>query len=217
MIKKCFLLLQILVCFSVLKAQDTSFKKIVIPSIQLSDTIITGYTIEPTIIYNWKMPVGITLSNRDQAYLKKVYPYALRIEHLVNQIENDLSSIDGNRKQKKYKSELEDKLREQFEDDVRNLTRIQGQMLCKLIYRQTGYSVHDLLKKYKGGFSAGWWNLLGKFYDQNLKLTYDPLGVDKDIEAYVQYLDLVYLRNGLKESIQNEKITPSIQSKKRKG
>jgi hypothetical protein len=195
---------------------DTSFKKIVIPDIQLSDTVFPGYTLEPVTVYNWKLPKDIDLNTRDQAYLKKVYPYALRISHLVNQIESDLFSLESNKKRRKYKSEMEDILKDQFEDDVRNLTRIQGQMLTKLVYRETGYTIYELLKKYKGGFSAGWWNLLGKFYDQDLKLQYDPSGVDLQMEKYVQYLDLVYLRNGFKETIQNERYITPVQSEKRK-
>ena len=73
-----------------------------------------------------------------------------------------------------------------------------------------------MIKKYKSGFSAGVWNLFGKFYDQDLKLNYQPLSRDKEIEQYVQYLDFIYQRNGLKENIQNEQFTPPIQGQKRK-
>lgn len=197
-------------------AQDTTFKPITIPDIRLTDTIFMGYTLEPVEINAIAPPKIQGLTSRDKMYLRKVYPYALRISHLVDQIERELAAIDKNRKRKKYINEMEDMLKDQFTDDVKDLTRIQGQMLTKLIYRETNKTVYDLIKGYKSGFSAGWWNLLGKFYDQDLKMKYRPEGVDKDIELYVQYLDKVYQRDGVKEQIQNEQFTPPVQDKKRK-
>ncbi len=197
-------------------AQDTTFKPITIPDIKLTDTIFMGYTLEPVEINAIAPPKNLGLSSRDKMYLRKVYPYALRISHIVDQIEKELAAIDKNRKRKKYIGEMENLLKKQFTDDVKDLTRIQGQMLTKLVYRETNKTVYELIKGYKNGFSAGWWNLLGKFYDQDLKMKYDPNGVDKEIEKYVQYLDKVYQRDGIKEEIQNEQFTPPVQDKKRK-
>lgn len=197
-------------------AQDSTFRPITIPDIKLTDTIFTGYTLEPVEINAIAPPKGLGLSSRDKMYLRKVYPYALRISHIVDQLEKELAAIDKNRKRKKYIGEMENLLKKQFTDDVKDLTRIQGQMLTKLVYRETNKTIFELIKGYKNGFSAGWWNLLGKFYDQDLKMKYDPNGVDKEIEKYVQYLDKVYQRDGIKEEIQNEQFTPPVQDKKRK-
>ena len=111
---------------------------------------------------------------------------------------------------------MESMLKKQFTDDVKDLTRIQGQMLTKLIYRETNRTAFELIKNYKSGFSAGLWNMLGKFYNQDLKRKYDPQGEELEIEKYVQYLDMVYQRDGIKEDIINEKFTPPVQDKKRK-
>ncbi|MCO5231514.1 MAG: DUF4294 domain-containing protein [Chitinophagales bacterium] len=210
--------LLILAFFAFIKAyaQDTTFQKITIPDIQLSDTIFNGYTLEPVEVFSIPYPKNLGLSSRDKSYLRKVYPYALRVSHLVSQIDRELSEIDRNRKRKKYISEMEKMLKDQFTDDVKDLTRIQGQMLTKLIYRETNRTVFELIKNYKSGFSAGWWNLLGKFYSQDLKLHYEPKGKDADIEKYVKYLDQVYQRDGIKEEINNEQFNPPIQDKKRK-
>lgn len=198
------------------QAQDSTFKPITIPDIRLTDTIFIGYTLEPVDILRIAPPKNLGLSSRDKMYLRKVYPYALRISHLVEQIERELAAIDKNRKRKKYIGEMEDMLKDQFTDDVKDLTRIQGQMLTKLIYRETNKTVFELIKGYKNGLSAGWWNMLGKFYNQNLKMKYEPQGVDAEIEKYIQYLDKVYQRDGVKEEIQNEQFTPPVQDKKRK-
>ena len=195
--------------------KDTTFKPIVVPDIKLSDTIFPGYTLEPVDIFAFPLPRVEGLSKRDKIYLKKVYPYALRIAHLVNHIDLELNLIDRKRKKKKYVNEMEDMLKAQFRDDVKDLTRIQGQMLTKLVYRETNKTVYDLIKGYKNSFSAGWWNFLGKFYNQDLKMKYEPEGRDALIEQYVQYLDKIYQRDGLKDTIQNEKFDLPIQNKKR--
>jgi hypothetical protein len=196
--------------------QDTSFHSINIPNIELTDTIFMGYTLEPVDVYSIPFPKNLGLTSRDKLYLKKVYPYALRISHIVDQLDRELDMIDKNRKKKKYIKEMEDLLKKQFTDDVKDLTRIQGQMLTKLIYRETNRTAFELIKNYKSGFSAGLWNMLGKFYNQDLKRIYDPQGEDLEIEKYVQYLDMVYQRDGIKEDIINEKFTPPVQDKKRK-
>lgn len=196
--------------------QDTSFHSINIPNIELTDTIFMGYTLEPVDVYSIPFPKNLGLTSRDKLYLKKVYPYALRISHIVDQLDRELDMIDKNRKKKKYIKEMEDLLKKQFTDDVKDLTRIQGQMLTKLIYRETNRTAFELIKNYKSGFSAGLWNMLGKFYNQDLKRKYDPQGEELEIEKYVQYLDMVYQRDGIKEDIINEKFTPPVQDKKRK-
>lgn len=213
--KKCLLLFSWLISWHAY-AQDTTFKPIVIPDILLKDTIFLGYTLDPLEV-DWILPPKDNrLSTRDKRYLTKVYPYALRISHLVDQIERELAEIDKNRKRKKYINEMENMLKDQFTDDVKDLTRIQGQMLTKLVYRETNKTVFELIKGYKSGFSAGFWNILGKFYNQDLKMKYDPQGEDEAIEQYIQYLDKIYQRDGLKEEIKNEQFTPPVQDKKRK-
>ena len=64
--------------------QDTSFHSINIPNIELTDTIFMGYTLEPVDIYSIPFPKNLGLTSRDKLYLKKVYPYALRISHIVD-------------------------------------------------------------------------------------------------------------------------------------
>lgn len=198
-------------------ADESTFDKITIPDIQLKDTVFTGYVLEATEIYQIVPPRNLGLSTRDKMYLRKVYPYALRVAHLVDQIDQELNALNRNRKRKKYIKEMRGMLKERFTADVKDLTRIQGQMLTKLVYRETGSTVFDLIKEYRNGFVAGWWNTLGKFYAQDLKKEYDPEGEDKEIERYVRYLDQIYNRDGVKEKIEEEQfLTPSQEKKLKK-
>ncbi len=197
-------------------AMDDEYGNITVPDIQLKDTVFMGYTLEPTEVYAIVPPKNLGLTERDKIYLRKVYPYALRIAHLTEQIDRELASLNKNRKKKNYIKEMKAMLKNRFTADVKDLTRIQGQMLTKLVYRETGETAYDLIKGYRGGFVAGWWNMLGKLYAQDLKMEYNPDGEDCEMERYVRYLDQIYNRDGVKEDIQKEEFLTPSQMKKKK-
>lgn len=152
-------------------------------------------------------------------HIRKAYPYALRTGRIVNEVNATLEKFDKKREDKKYLKETEKILKDRFKEDLKNLTRTQGKMLTKLIYRETGYTVHELLQTYKSNISAGWWQMLAKMYNINLKEEYHPDTdeFDMSMEKYVLYLDQLYQRTGKKEEITNEEINLPIQGKKRKG
>ena len=65
-------------------------------------------------------------------------------------------------------------MQEKFEPELRKLTRSEGQILSKLIYRETGLPVYDIIKTYRNGFSARFWSMTAWWYDIDLKRPYDP-------------------------------------------
>lgn len=189
------------------------------------EQVIIGNDTLPTITLN---PVEITatdLSNvgdidsKLKYHIRQAYPYALRTGRIVNEVNATLAALDKKKDDKKYLKASEKVLKDRFKEDLKNLSRTQGRMLTKLVYRETGFTVHELLQTYKSNISAGWWQMLAKMYDINLKEEYHPETDDFDasMEKYVQYLDYLYQRTGKKEEITNEEINLPVQSKKRKG
>jgi hypothetical protein len=85
-----------------------------------------------------------------------------------------LEGLEGRRKRNKYVKEYQKYLEERFEPELRKLTRSEGQILSKLIYRETGTSVYEIIKTYRNGFSARFWSLTAWWYDIDLKKPYDP-------------------------------------------
>ena len=61
----------------------------------------------------------------------------------------------------------------------------QGQLLMKLIDRETGKSPHDLIRDYKSGVAAGFWQGLASLFGVDMKKHYDPEGKDRDVEYLV--------------------------------
>jgi len=196
-----------------LKAQ--SLENIILPPIVIAgDTLEDEVILEPIIVSATKLK-PVTISYRNQVYLNKVYPYALRIARLSQVINEQMKKMSKKEKHK-FLDNAEKLLRDAYEKELKNMTRTQGNFLIKLVYRETGVTVFDLLKEYRGGFKTFWWNFGSKFFDLHLKATYDPDGADAEIENYVVRLDEIYQRNGTKYIIQNEKFNLNIQSKKGK-
>ena len=66
------------------------------------------------------------------------------------------------------------------------MTISQGAVLLKLIDRETGQSSYSIIKEYKNGIAAGFWQGIAKFFDNDLKSQYDPEGEDRELEELVQ-------------------------------
>tara|TARA_B100001741_G_scaffold298762_1_gene284591 strand:+ start:29114 stop:29737 length:624 start_codon:yes stop_codon:yes gene_type:complete len=111
----------------------------------------------------------------------KVYPYALYTKQKLQEIEQDLEGISKKRKKKKYTKVVSKFLKEELGEKMRKLTRIEGNILVKLIYRETKISTYKLLKQYRGSLNAMFWQTLAKMYDNNLKQEYDPENIREDM------------------------------------
>ena len=83
----------------------------------------------------------------------------------------------------------QDELEAQFGDDLKALTFSQGKILLKLVDRQTGNSSFELVQEFRGKFVAFFWQSFAKLFGYNLKIQYDPLGEDKDIELIVLMIE----------------------------
>jgi hypothetical protein len=82
------------------------------------------------------------------------FPYARRAGFVLNDINARLANIPSKEDQKKYIRSREKELKKEFTDPLTNLSVYQGKVLMKLINRQTGNNCYDIIKEYKGGFTA---------------------------------------------------------------
>ena len=117
----------------------------------------------------------------------KAYPYALVARKLV--VEAD-STIAADRlkgvKREKYISKVQKELFDVFEGQMRSLTVSQGALIMKLIDREVGKSSYNIIKGYKSGITAGFWQGIAKMFGSDLKAPYDPEGEDKAVEELVK-------------------------------
>ena len=117
-----------------------------------------------------------------------VYPYAKEAGTMFSEINEQLEAMDKKKERKRFVKQKEDELDALYENSLKNLTVTQGDLLVKLIARETGMSVYDLIKEFKNPFSAFYWNKLSFFYGYSLKQEYDPQE-QKDIEMIVRSIE----------------------------
>ena len=110
----------------------------------------------------------------------KVYPYAkLAAERLV-ELNSRLDQIKSRRDRKRYTKIVQEYIEDQFSAELKKLTRTEGQILVKLIHRQTGTTTFDLIKDLKSGWRAFWYNTTASFFDISLKEEFRPEVVEED-------------------------------------
>ena len=115
-----------------------------------------------------------------QRRVYKVYPYAKTASERLTQLNKGMASLKTNKEKKKYFKITEKYITDEFEAQLKKLSRKDGQILVKLIHRQTGNTTFDLIKDLKSGWKAFLSNTTAKLFDINLKTEYDPMEVNED-------------------------------------
>lgn len=115
---------------------------------------------------------------RNRVYV--TYPYAKLASERLTALNRGMNSLKTNKDKKKYFKIIEDYLSNEFEERLKKLSRKQGQILIKLIHRQTGVTTYDLVKSLKSGWKAFWSNTTARVFDLNLKEEYQPYQSNED-------------------------------------
>lgn len=111
----------------------------------------------------------------------KVYPYAKMASERLTKLNSRLLKIKSNRKKKKYTKLLEKFIQDELTDELKKLTKTEGQILVKLIHRETGITAYDLVKELRNGFRAFSYNIIAKFFDISLKKEFNPENNKEDL------------------------------------
>ncbi len=127
---------------------------------------------------------------RIRNYAAQVYPYAKEAIRIFRELEY-ASQHMKKRERKKKISELEEQLTKEFEEPLKNLTKLQGKIMIKMIEKETKQPIHTLIKDLKGGFKAFYWNGFSKLYSYDLKEGYN-YGQYPLLDAVLQDFDVSY-------------------------
>jgi hypothetical protein len=120
------------------------------------------------------------------------YPYARKAGIILNEMNSRLAGMRSEEQKKGYIKSRERELKKEFADPLENLSVYQGKVLMKLINRQTGNNCYDIIKEYRGGFTARFWQTVAFFFGSSLKQPYDARGEDQEIERIVQEVERMY-------------------------
>lgn len=131
--------------------------------------------------------------------VRKVYPYAKMASEKLTDLNDSLKHIKGRRKQKKYTKHIQKYIEEEFSAKLKKLTRTEGQILVKLIHRQTGVTAYELVKELRSGWRAFWYNSTASMFNISLKETYDPLNNKEDY-----YIEDILMRSFLNQILEKQ-------------
>lgn len=120
------------------------------------------------------------------------YPYAIHASAVINDINSKLPQMTNEKQRKTYIKSREAELKKQFADPITALSVYQGKVLMKLINRQTKNNCYELIKEYKGGFSAHFWQTMAWLFSSSLKQEYDAKGEDAEMEEIVRDVARMY-------------------------
>lgn len=125
--------------------------------------------------------------NRYRKYLRYaavVYPYAKEAIAVFRQL-NDETEEMRKGKRKRYAKKLQKDLDDKFEAPLKNLTKTQGKILVKMVERELDTPLYELIRTYRGGMTAGYWNTASKLWGYDLKHGYVP-GEDPILDAVLE-------------------------------
>jgi hypothetical protein len=110
----------------------------------------------------------------------KVYPYAkLAAERLVD-LNERLTKIKSKKKRRQYTKIVQRYIEQEFSAELKKLTRTEGQILVKLIYRQTGETAFELVKDLRNGWRAFWYQTTAKMFKISIKEEFHPESIHED-------------------------------------
>jgi hypothetical protein len=117
----------------------------------------------------------------------KAYPLAKVAGQRLEQLEAELATMPE-KKHKAHAKATEEQLKKEYKQELLNMTITQGKILIKLIDRETSRTGYDLIKEFRGSFSAFMWQSLAGLFGANLKTVYDDQE-DRDIEFILQQIE----------------------------
>lgn len=121
--------------------------------------------------------------------VKKVYPIAKTARAKMAEMEAELLRLPTKKEQRAYIKQVYDEIKDEYTPVLKHMTRTQGRVLLKLIDRETDRTAYDVLREFRGGFVAGFWQGISKIFGQDLKSAYDKEGEDRIIEQIVAYYE----------------------------
>lgn len=117
---------------------------------------------------------------------ERVWPYVVLASERLNTLTERLDKIDNHYDKVAYTQRVQSYMEKEFADQLKKLTKTEGQILVKLLYRQTGETTYNIVKELRSGFRAFRYNITAGFFTISLKEKYNPLEVKEDF--YIEHI-----------------------------
>ena len=190
-------------CLSVvsIQAQMDSLPMLILPGEKIPQSYIG---LEEVVVYQ---PVKLNSNEEMKKYMLlrrrviKVYPYAKLASERFTTLKERLGKMDKRRQKKRYAKRIEKYLQGEFSEELKKLTRKEGQILVKMIHRETGITPHDLGKTYRNGLRATVYQFTAKIFEIDLKTEFNPSKVQEDM-----WIEDILFRSAMTTRYYEEKI-----------
>jgi hypothetical protein len=110
----------------------------------------------------------------------KVYPYAKLAAERLEALQKRLNELERKRDKKRYSKIIQKYIEDEFSVELKKLTKTEGQILVKLIHRQTGKTTFQLIKELRSGWRAFWFNNTASLFNISLKREFSPINEEED-------------------------------------
>lgn len=117
--------------------------------------------------------------NRD---VSRVIPFAEEASRILISLDEELLGVEKKKDKKRIIKTREAEIQLKIEARLQTLTRQQGEIMVKLVHKETGQTVHHWLQSIKGKAGAFYLQNIARAGGVNLKLEYNPEEEDKQIE-----------------------------------
>jgi hypothetical protein len=192
--KNSFAFIGTLLCISSgISAQDSmKIGRYKLPAIIIGEDTFPVVNLPMITVFDFSDP---EMLKNLQAYYRlrfnviKVYPYARLAAVKLNEMNAHAATLSNEREKRKYMRGIEKQMKEEFEEQIKNLSISQGDVLIKLINRETGDTSYELLKELRGSLNAFFSQGLAKLFGHDLKDKYEPEGRDKTIENIILQIE----------------------------
>ena len=132
--------------------------------------------------------------NRLRYNVYKVLPYMRFASSRYQQLQRDLATTGDKKQQKEMIKACETQIKDLFNKEIKNLTITQGEILIKLVNRETGNTSYEMLKEMKGSLNAFMFQSVARMFGHNLKETYNP-EEERDIESILHQAGYISYNN----------------------
>ena len=198
--KLIFLICGLICSFNILATQaqqtelihaETALKKQVKAVVENGDTIAL-YEL-PTV---WVYPPMKFKNKRDEKFywrtvrdVKKTLPLSKYIKEVIIATNDTLMKLPTKRERDKYMRGFEKRIYKQEYGRMSKLTLRQGMLLIRLVDRECDATGYDLIKAYRGSFTAGFYQMFAKMFGASLKTEYGSHEDDATIERIINLVE----------------------------
>lgn len=121
--------------------------------------------------------------------VKKTLPFAKLLTKEMEYADQQLAKIPDKKLRKRWWKQHEKYLFKKYEQHFRKMTASQGQMLMKLMDRESDRTSYEIIKHYRGKASANFWQFIAKLFKNDLKEEYDASDKDKIVERVINLVE----------------------------